>query len=132
MDGSSFNTVAQSIGSAPGRLNSWLSFIVTRQEARLGRFRQQPEQNPGQFLPVLTSSPSRKSAPAKPKARSKDLLSDAIYRIQGVVIINARLHKSGTGRIDLAACLPNLARAALTAETEDASVLEVDVRSVGL
>lgn len=63
---------------------------------------------------------------------AKALMREAINRIQGVGIIQAELHKSGTSRIDLAEYLPNLARAALTAETGDASALEVDVKSAAV
>lgn len=58
------------------------------------------------------------------------LMRDAINRVQGVGVIQAELHKAGAGKIDLAFYLPNLARAALTAETGDSTALEVDVKSV--
>jgi len=60
---------------------------------------------------------------------AKVLMRDAINRVQGVGIIQAELHKSGTGKIDLAEYLPNLARAALIAETGDASALELALKS---
>ncbi|WP_431038475.1 sensor histidine kinase [Pseudomonas yamanorum] len=61
---------------------------------------------------------------------AKVLMRDAITRVQGVGVVQAELHKTGSAKIDLAVYLPNLARAALLAETGSSSTLEVDVKSV--
>lgn len=63
---------------------------------------------------------------------AKDLMKEAISRVQGVGSIQAELHKSLTGNVDLAVYLPNLVRAVLVTQIGDSAGLELDVQSVNV
>lgn len=63
-------------------------------------------------------------------SEAKELLEAAITRIQGVGAVQAELHRSPTGHVDLAQYLPNLVRASLQAESGNRTQLTVDVESV--
>lgn len=61
---------------------------------------------------------------------ARRLLESAITRIQGVGAVQAELHRSPTGLVDLAEYLTNLVRASLQAETGTAAPLSIDLQSV--
>lgn len=63
---------------------------------------------------------------------AKGLLTSAISRIQGVGAVQAELHRSTKGTVDLAEYLPNLAKASLKAESSDNAELISDVVPVNV
>lgn len=63
---------------------------------------------------------------------AKELLESAIGRIQGVGAVQAELHRSATGFVDLAVYLPNLIRASIQAESGNRAQLRVDAESINV
>ena len=63
---------------------------------------------------------------------AKELLESAIGRIQGVGAVQAELHRSATGFVDLALYLPNLIRASIQAENGSSADLRIDAQSINV
>ncbi len=63
---------------------------------------------------------------------AKELLESAIGRIQGVGAVQAELHRSATGFVDLAVYLPNLIRASIQAESGNHADLRVEAESINV
>jgi PAS domain S-box-containing protein len=63
---------------------------------------------------------------------AKELLESAIGRIQGVGAVQAELHRSATGFVDLAVYLPNLIRASIQAESGNAADLRIEAEPINV
>lgn len=63
---------------------------------------------------------------------ARDLLESAIGRIQGVGAVQAELHRSATGFVDLAVYLPNLIRASMQAQSASQAGLSISAQSVNV
>lgn len=61
---------------------------------------------------------------------ARDLMEAAIARIQGVGAVQAELHRSPTGYVDLASYLPNLINASIRAESGVEADLAIDAQSI--
>jgi PAS domain S-box-containing protein len=65
-------------------------------------------------------------------SEAKELLESAIGRIQGVGAVQAELHRSATGFVDLEVYLPNLIRASIQAEKGEDADLRIDAESINV
>jgi PAS domain S-box-containing protein len=61
---------------------------------------------------------------------AKALMQVAITRVTGVGAVQDELHRNGSGRIDLAEYLPNLARSVLNAQPNGSSILRAETQPV--